>query len=103
MSKLEDFEFSWCDVLFDDKFDIMPNVLDQGAAHTCVFQATSAAGEMELKRRAAVRNKTCDTKILTENFVAEYEKVQGQIPKDKTRLQRLPTALQMFSKRWCSC
>lgn len=50
MSKLEDFEFSLCDILFDDKFDIMLDVCDHGEAHTCVFQAISTAAQMELKR-----------------------------------------------------
>jgi hypothetical protein len=53
---------------------------------------------MELKRRAAVRNKQCAINILTENFMLEYEKVQGCLPKDNTRLQRLPIALQLFER-----
>lgn len=84
------------DMLFDDKFDIVPSVRDQGKAHTCVFQAISGGAEMALRRNGAVRNKLCETQVLTDKFISEYGKTYGKIPEDSTRLKRLPTTLQIF-------
>lgn len=72
-------EFSWHMELLDGKYNLVPSVRDQGEAHTRVFQALSATGEMESKRHAALRNKICTRKISTDSFIQEYEKSNGNL------------------------
>jgi hypothetical protein len=73
-----DYEFSWKERLFREK-DILPTVRDQGNTQTCVFQSLSSTTQIQLKRKAALRDppETSGTKVCTESFVNDYEIAHG--------------------------
>ncbi|TVU12863.1 hypothetical protein EJB05_46528, partial [Eragrostis curvula] len=90
-------EFSWHTELFNDLFNILPEIRDQGRTLTCVFQALTTAVEIILKRNAALRHRHCNVRFLTDLFVQDCEMVHhGSIPLDDTAHTRLHTALELF-------
>lgn len=79
----DDYEFSLMASLPNGE-DRVPPVRDQGATDTCVFQSTSAAGEIEMRTEAALSDppRACRRKIDTKKFVQEYEDKHGKINSD---------------------
>lgn len=72
----EDYEFSWITERLHGQ-DILPQIGDQKKTDTCVFQALSATGEIELKRKAANRNppESSDVRFCTDDFIEDYERL----------------------------
>lgn len=80
MSTVDDYEESWIERRINGK-DIVPRVMNQGAAEICVFCALTSAGEMELKRKAACHNppKSSKVKFSATVFAADYEREEGKL------------------------
>ncbi|GJN29741.1 hypothetical protein PR202_gb18059 [Eleusine coracana subsp. coracana] len=98
-----DFEFSWIETLLHGH-PIMPShVRDQGSRPACVFNALTAAGEIEKKKLAALNKPSqgCNILFLTDSLIEDYEFIAGPLGSkgEKYRTRRRPEALCLFKKQ----